>query len=65
MNDCVLGIGLMEVMFLFALILLRWFGFRLIQVRECNCCGEHRKGVAGSHLPKDTCGFWFWNLRVL
>lgn len=45
--------------------LMRWSGFVLTQVWECNCGGEYRKGVAGSYLPEDTCCFWFWNLRSL
>jgi hypothetical protein len=35
-----------------------------MQVWECYCGGEHRKRMAGSYFPKDTCCFWFWNLSV-
>jgi len=35
-----------------------------MQVWECYCGGEHRKGMEGTYFPKDTCCFWFWNLIV-
>lgn len=34
-----------------------------MQIWKCNCGGEHREGLAGSHFPKDTNCVWFWNLR--
>ena len=33
-----------------------------MQIWKCNCGGEHREGMAGSHFPKDTDCVWFWNL---
>ncbi|KAF4402445.1 hypothetical protein G4B88_012230 [Cannabis sativa] len=38
---------------------------RLVLIWECDCGGEYRKRMEGSHISQDTSGFWFWTLRAL